>query len=185
MKTFKVLLLEDMSDDFSDIEKIIGEISSELAAHQVQLELLYNYDCSLKLISNFVASETMETYLQKPFKDIVLKMAQQIKAEDSLICLLDIVWTKDAKEKLARGEKYDEYGCTFYCVNLNEQRINKNTLIVSALTKKPSKMQSMRLIPKVNKKVPFGEEFKKKLKTAICALPIVNITEPAEPKIDV
>ena len=185
MKTIKVLLLEDMSNDFSDIKKIIEGISNELENYQVKLELLYDYNNSLKLISNFVASETMEIYLQQPFKNVVLEMVKPIKEENNLICLLDIVWTKDAKEKLVRGEKYDEYGCTFYCANLNESRINRNTLIVSALTKKPLRMQTIKLVPKFNKKVPFGEEFKNNLKKAICELPIVNIKISVNSKIDV
>ena len=177
MKIIKVLLLEDMNDDFYKIEKVIEEISDELATNLVKLELFYDFNNSLKLISNFVASETMESYLQQPFKDVVLEMIQQIKAENNLICLLDIVWTKDAKEKFASGEKYDEYGCTFFCANINEHRFNQNTLIVSALTNKPSRMQSLKLVPKFNKKIPFGDDFKKKLKEAIYALPIVNITK--------
>lgn len=184
MKTIKVLLLEDMSDDFTKIEKIIGEISKELVTHQVQLELLYDYNDSRILISNFVASETMEIYLQQPLKDVVLEKVQHIQKENNLICLLDIVWADDARRKMVKGEKVYEYGCTFYCTHLNEHRINQNTIIVSALTKKPDKMKSIPLVTKFNKEVPFGEEFKNKLKSAICALPIVNIKLP-KTKIDV
>lgn len=186
MKTIKVLLLEDMSDDFSAIENIIGEISNELATHQVKLELLYDYDSSLKLISNFVASERMLAQLQPPFKAVVSQMIAEIKAESDLICLLDIVWTVDAKKKIEKTEKHDEYGCDFYCRYLNNgnAQTKKNTLIVSARSKKPNRMSNIELVPKLNNKVPFGDAFKTKLKSAICALPVVNITESSEEKGD-
>jgi hypothetical protein len=173
MKIIKVLLLEDMSDDFSEIENIVEKISEELVSKGIKLELLYNYDCSLKLISNFVASKKMEVNLQKPFKDIVSKKVEQIKNESMLICLLDIVWTKDAKNKTSSGEK-DEYGSEFYCEYLNKEDINKNTIIVSALKRLPQQMRNMPLVSKLYGGTPFGENYRKKLKKTICSLPIVQ-----------
>jgi hypothetical protein len=173
-KTIKILLLEDMSDDFSKIENCIKEISKELLDKGIELELLYNFDCSLKLISNFVASKKMTLNLQKPFKDIVSNKVDKIKNEPMLICLLDIVWTKDAKSKINSGEKKDEYGRDFYCEYLNNNNINQNTIIVSALSKKPQQLQNMPLVPKVYRGIPFGDDFKTKLKEAICSCSIVK-----------
>jgi hypothetical protein len=184
METIKVLLLEDMSDDFYKIEDCIREISNELWDNGIQLELLYDFDCSLKLISNFVASKEMKINLQKPFKDIVSDKVDKIKKEKPmLICILDIVWTKDTKDKNSGGIK-DEYGKEFYCEYLNDNDRNQNTIIVSALSRQPQQMQNIPLVPKIYRGVPFGDDFKAKLKKAICDRPIVkkNMPEVNEPE---
>jgi hypothetical protein len=186
-KTIKVLLLEDMGYDFSKIEDCIKEISNELRDKGIQLELLYNFDCSLKLISNFVASKKMTVNLRKPFKDIVSSKVDKINNESMLICILDIVWTKDAKSKeINRGGKRDEYGCDFYYEYLTNNDIKQNTIIVSALSKSPEQMQDMQHVSKVYRGVPFGNDFKVQLKEAICRCPIVgnNINNDINPHIE-
>jgi hypothetical protein len=164
MKTIKVLLLENKNEDFSQIEKYITKISEELSKKGIQLELLYNFECSLKLISNYVASKKMEYRLQKPLKEVVSNKVGKINNEPMLICLLDIVWKQNATSR-----KKDQYGCDFYCEYLNDNdNINQNTIIVSALSTSPEQMQTMPFVRKNN------IQFEETLKDAICHCRIVR-----------
>jgi hypothetical protein len=179
MTTIKVLILEDLETDFIKLEKIVKQISEDdLGCKNIQLELLYNCDDTNSIIANFVASKTMEAHLQKTFKDSVLNKVEQIKKESMLICLLDIVWTKDAKKKQTGKANADEYGCDFYCDFLNNTNINENTIMVTAISRIPNRMSNIERIDKIINKRPFGDDFKTQFKRKLFNLPIIKNNIP-------
>jgi len=170
MTTIKVLLLEDMEHDFTKLKEIVEQINDEFSSQSIKLSLLYDWEEIHRLVSNYVASKTMEVNLQKPFKEVVLQTVNQIKGSPMLICLLDIVWTMDAKRK-RRGAKTDTYGCDFYCDFLSD---NPNMIMVTAISQIPNKMKDFEKIDKFINNIPFGNDFKEQLKNKIYKLPIIK-----------
>jgi hypothetical protein len=173
MKTIKVLLLDDMEDDFAKTEAVIENLNNTLQSKTIHLELLYDFTDARKLISNFVASETMPLHLQKPHKDVVEEMVKQIKENKDLLCILDIVWGADVAKKAKKPRsEIDQHGCDFFGRYLNENKIRTNTIIVSALDKAPEKMGTITHVTKVTK---GDDNFRNVLMDKICALPIISI----------
>lgn len=171
MKTIKVLLLDDMSEDFSKLKKIITEISKDLLNNGIKLELLYDYDGALILIENFVAYKTMPLHLQDPARKVVFEMVEQIKKETDLICVIDIVWAGGLDRK-----KSDQYGCDFYSEFLNDSKRNQNTVITTVIQKTniPNPIGTLKTVCKMQNRKPFGDIFKAKLTEIICEFPIVE-----------